>query len=71
MFKIFAATVLVATVVVACSTAPAVADTVSTPSLTYSQAVSELIFEANNVDEIFKANSQHSHVRRRPTLLGG
>jgi hypothetical protein len=54
MFKIFAATVLVATVVVAGSTAPAVADTVSTPSLTYSQAVSELIFEANNVDEIFK-----------------
>ncbi|MBN9493641.1 hypothetical protein J0H33_09885 [bacterium] len=52
MFKIFAATVLVATVVVAGSTAPAVADTTPTPSLTYSQAVSELIFEANNVDDI-------------------
>lgn len=52
MFKIFAANLLVATLAVAGSIAPAVADTTQTPSLTYDQAVSELIFEANNVDDI-------------------
>lgn len=54
MFRIFAATVLVATLAVAGSIAPAVADTTPTPSLTYGQAVNELLLQSNNLDDLFK-----------------